>query len=57
MPGKSIDDKTLWKVQEDSLIKDEPTIKYGLPATEILKKEYPTIHAGYGYHGRAAGVI
>lgn len=25
----------------------EDTIKYGLPATEILKKEYPTIHAGY----------
>jgi hypothetical protein len=25
----------------------EETIKYGLPATEILKTEYPHIHAGY----------
>jgi len=25
----------------------EDTIKYGLPATEILKKEYPTIYNGY----------
>jgi len=25
----------------------EDTIKYGLSATEILKKEYPHIHAGY----------
>ena len=47
MPGKSIDDKTLWRIEENPLIKDEPTVKYGLSATEILKKEYPTIHAGY----------
>ena len=25
----------------------EDTVKYGLSATEILKKEYPTIYAGY----------
>ena len=25
----------------------EDTIKYGLPATEILKKEYPTIYINY----------
>ena len=25
----------------------EETVKYGLPATEILKQEYPTIYAGY----------
>jgi len=31
----------------ENQIKDEPTVKYGLPATEILKKEYPTIYSGY----------
>ena len=25
----------------------EETVKYGLPATEILKEEYPTIYSGY----------
>lgn len=28
-------------------VMSEDTIKYGLSATEILKKEYPHIHAGY----------
>ena len=41
MPGKSIDDKTLWNVNP------EDTIKYGLPSTEILKSEYPHIYSGY----------
>ena len=31
----------------DSRLKDEPTIKYGLSATEILKTEYPHIYSGY----------
>ena len=31
----------------ENLLKDEPTIKYGLSATEILKEEYPTIYNGY----------
>ena len=67
MPGKSIDDKTLWTVKDDpyaqydpfgnrwenhpasveNRIKDEPTVKYGLSATEILKTEYPHIYSGY----------
>jgi len=61
MPGKSIDDKTLWNVpttnglpdydpstgEINPYLQDEPTIKYGLTATEILKKEYPHIYAGY----------
>ena len=41
MPGKSIDDQTLWNVNP------EDTIKYGLPSTEILKSEYPHIYSGY----------
>ena len=32
---------------QNSEVKDEPTVKYGLSATEILKSEYPHIHAGY----------
>lgn len=28
-------------------VKEEPTVYYGTPASEILKKEYPTIYAGY----------
>ena len=61
MPGKSIDDKTLWNVpttnglpdydpltgEKNPYLQDEPTVKYGLTATEILKKEYPHIYAGY----------
>ena len=61
MPGKSIDDKTLWNVpttnglpnydpltgEKNPYLQDEPTVKYGLSATEILKEEYPTIYAGY----------
>ena len=63
MPGKSIDDKTLWTTNEttdpfgnrwenhpaavENQIKEEETIKYGLTATEIVKKEYPHIYAGY----------
>ena len=72
MPGKSIDDKTLWNVptingipeydpstgeknpylEEDPVgienqIQEEETVKYGLTATEIVKKEYPHIYAGY----------
>jgi hypothetical protein len=31
----------------ENQVKDEPTVKYGLSATEILKEEYPTIYAGY----------
>lgn len=31
----------------ENRIKDEPTVKYGLTATEILKEEYPTIYNGY----------
>jgi len=31
----------------ENQIKDEDTIKYGLTATEIVKKEYPHIYAGY----------
>jgi len=31
----------------DSVVRDEDTIKYGRPATEILKEEYPTIYNGY----------
>ena len=31
----------------ENQLKDEPTVKYGLSATEILKEEYPTIYAGY----------
>ena len=41
MPGKSIDDQTLWNVNP------EDTIKYELPSTEILKSEYPHIYSGY----------
>ena len=29
------------------LVKDEPAVKYGLSATEILKSEYPHIYSGY----------
>ena len=67
MPGKSIDDQTLWTAANpignssdlfgdrwtnhpasvENQIKEEETIKYGLSATEILKTEYPHIHAGY----------
>ena len=61
MPGKSIDDTTLWSVpttngkpdydpstgEKNPLLEEEETIKYGLTATEIVKKEYPHIHAGY----------
>ena len=61
MPGKSIDDKTLWNVsttnglpdydpstgEKNPYLQDEPTVKYGLTATEIVKKEYPHIYAGY----------
>ena len=63
MPGKSIDDQTIWTTNDttdpfgdrwekhpdsvDSRLKDEPTIKYGLSATEILKTEYPHIYSGY----------
>jgi len=31
----------------ENQLKDEPTIKYGLTATEILKTEYPHIYSGY----------
>jgi hypothetical protein len=31
----------------ENQIKDEPPVKYGRTATEILKKEYPTIYNGY----------
>jgi len=31
----------------ENQVKDEPTVKYGLSATEILKEEYPTIYTGY----------
>ena len=49
MAGKSIDDRTLWTVNTTptQTLKEEETIKYGLSATEILKTEYPHIHAGY----------
>lgn len=69
MPGKSIDDKTLWNIQDTGVwsvsttngkpdydpstgeknpyLQEEPTVKYGLSATEILKTEYPHIHSGY----------
>ena len=61
MPGKSIDNKTIWSVpttngkpnydpmtgEKNPYLQDEPTIKYGLSATEILKTEYPHIHSGY----------
>ena len=50
MAGKSIDDKTLWNSTLSPTkieVKDEPTTKYGPSATEILKKEYPHIYAGY----------
>ena len=61
MPGKSIDDKTLWNVpttnglpdydpstgEKNPYLQDEPTIKYGLSATQILKNEYPHIYDGY----------
>jgi len=32
---------------QNSEVKDEPTVKYGLSATEILKNEYPHIYSGY----------
>ena len=41
MAGKSVDDKTIWTVKE------EPKLSYGPKASEILKKEYPHIYAGY----------
>jgi hypothetical protein len=63
MPGKSIDDKTLWRetttrdpfgdrwtshpASVENQVREEPTVKYGLSATEILKTEYPTIYNGY----------
>lgn len=51
MAGKSIDDRTLWTVEEQleelSQVGEEPTVPYGKTATEILKEEYPTIYAGY----------
>jgi hypothetical protein len=31
----------------ENQLKDEPTVKYGLTATEILKTEYPHIYSGY----------
>jgi len=31
----------------ENQVKDEPTVKYGLTATEILKSEYPHIYSGY----------
>jgi len=31
----------------ENQLKDEPTVKYGLTATEILKTEYPHIYNGY----------
>ena len=61
MPGKSIDDKTLWNVpttngkpyydpstgEKNPYLEEEDTVKYGLTATEIVKKEYPHIYNGY----------
>lgn len=63
MPGKSIDDKTVWNstitrdpfgdrwtshpASVENQVREEPTVKYGLSATEILKAEYPTIYNGY----------
>lgn len=51
MAGKSIDDRTLWTVEEQleelSQVGEEPTVPYGKTATEILAKEYPSIYAGY----------
>ena len=41
MAGKSVDDKTVWTVKEES----KPS--YGPKASEILKTEYPHIYNGY----------
>ena len=48
MAGKSLDDQTLWNTDESvNEVKDEPVVHYGTKASEILKKEYPTIYNGY----------
>ena len=61
MAGKSIDNTTIWNVsttngkpnydpstgEKNPYLREEETIKYGLTATEIVKKEYPTIYNGY----------
>ena len=61
MPGKNIDDTTIWNVsttngkpdydpmtgEKNPYLQDEDTVKYGTTATEKLKSAYPTIYNGY----------
>ena len=49
LPGTPIEleGEIIGYIDNKKEVMSEETVKYGLTATEIVKKEYPHIHAGY----------
>ena len=49
LPGTPIEleGEVIGYIDNKKEVMSEETVKYGLTATEIVKKEYPHIHAGY----------